>query len=92
MFQLFCILKTITNPKNQRGWVTHVIRLRGTMKVFRKENHLLIHFDVSRSVQTASHCDGFCQHQEIMGSIGLSVRCQLTPLDCIYFINDLVII
>ena len=25
-------------------------------------------------------------------TIGLSVRCQLTSLDCIYFINDLVII
>ena len=25
-------------------------------------------------------------------TIGLSVICQLTPLDCIYFINDLVII
>ena len=62
------------------------------MKVFRKEHHLLIHCDVSISVQTASHRDGFCQHQETMGSIGLSVRCQLTPLDCINFINDLVII
>ena len=27
-----------------------------------------------------------------LGALGLSVRCQLTPLDCIYFINDLVII